>query len=96
MREEDFKQLIEGVKEVGEIMAGRAKPSRVFHFETPNVKRIRKSLHVTQRQFSTMIGVTIDTVQNWEQGRREPSGAARALLMVAKRNPKAVLEALHA
>ena len=42
-----------------------------------------------------MIGVSARTVQNWEQKRREPEGAARALLVVAERHPKMVLQALH-
>jgi putative transcriptional regulator len=43
-----------------------------------------------------MIGVSVRTLQNWEQGRREPKGPAKALLRIALRNPSAVLDALHA
>ena len=95
MKEEDFKLLIESIKQAGEIRAGRLKPSRKFTIKTQDVKNVRKTLHVTQIQFSNMIGVTVDTIQNWEQGRRKPNGPARALLQVAKHSPKAVLEALH-
>jgi len=42
-----------------------------------------------------MIGVSISTLQNWEQGRREPDGPAKALLKIASKNPEAVLDALH-
>ncbi|MFW5812852.1 MAG: helix-turn-helix domain-containing protein [Fibrobacterota bacterium] len=55
----------------------------------------RKRLHLSQSEFALMIGVSKYTLQNWEQGRREPEGPARALLRVADRNPQAVLEALH-
>jgi len=43
-----------------------------------------------------MLGVSSRTLQNWEQGRREPEGPAKALLTIAEKNPRAVLEALHA
>lgn len=52
-------------------------------------------MNVSQNEFALMLGVSPRTLQNWEQGRREPEGSARALLIVAQKNPKAVLEALH-
>jgi len=61
-----------------------------------DVKRIRTKLHVSQSQFAMMIGVSKSTLQNWEQGRREPQGPAKTLLRVVDKNPKAVLEALRA
>jgi putative transcriptional regulator len=51
---------------------------------------------LSQEQFALLIGVSPRTVQNWEQKRREPEGAAKALLMVTARHPRVVLEALHA
>ncbi len=95
MKEQDFKKLIESIKEAGEIKSGIQKPSRVYHYEKPDIKAIRKKLHVSQIEFATMIGVSKSTLQNWEQGRREPEGPARALLQVAAKNPKAVFDALH-
>ena len=56
---------------------------------------IRKALSVSRSEFAMMIGVSVRTLQNWEQGRRKPEGPAKALLRVASKNPKAVLEALH-
>ncbi|HBA86315.1 MAG TPA: transcriptional regulator [Verrucomicrobia bacterium] len=96
MKESAFNELVESIKQAGEIRRGQKKPSRVFRLNPPNVKTIRKKLHVTQSEFARLIGVSVDTLQNWEQGRREPEGPARALLTVAAKNPKAVLEALHA
>ncbi len=55
----------------------------------------RAKLNLTQAQFSDLLGVSIDTVQNWEQGRREPQGAAKVLLRVASQNPEAVLTAVR-
>jgi len=59
------------------------------------MKMIQLSVNVSQNVFSRMIGVNINTLQNWEQGRREPDGPARALLIVAEKNPDAVYTALH-
>lgn len=96
MKNEDFNLLVASIKEVGEIKAGRKKPSRLFEITAPEIKMVRETLHVSQNEFALMIGVSIRTLQNWEQGRRKPEGPAKALLRVASRNPKAVLEALHA
>lgn len=91
-----FDELASSIKQAGKIKRGLIEPSRVFHFSPMNIKSIRKDLKVSQREFAAMIGVSIDTLQNWEQGRREPEGPAKALLRVAASNPRAVLEALHA
>ena len=96
MKTDMFNELVGSIKQAGKIRRGLIKPSRVFHFAPMDIKSIRKDLNVSQREFATMIGVSVDTLQNWEQGRREPDGPARALLRVAARNPQAVLEALHA
>ena len=95
MNKNDFNELIISIKEAGEIKAGNRKPSRVFYHEKPDIKAIRKRLQVSQSKFAMMIGVSKGTLQNWEQGRREPDGPARALLQVADKNPKAVFDALH-
>jgi len=96
MNEEDFSKLIESVKEAGAIRKGKRKPSRTRKVKFPDVKGVREELSVSQEEFALMIGVSVRTLQNWEQGRREPDGPAKALLQVAARNPQAVFEALHA
>jgi len=96
MRVSDFDALLSSIKEAGKIRKGKMKPSRVFSYSVPNVKRIRENLHVSQNEFAHMIGVSENTIQNWEQGRRKPEGPAVALLRVTERNPGAVLKALHA
>jgi putative transcriptional regulator len=58
------------------------------------VRSIRDQLDVTQEEFALMIGVSVATLRNWEQGRRTPDGPAQALLRVAAANPKAVVAAL--
>jgi putative transcriptional regulator len=96
MKKENFEKLIASIKEAGEIKAGRKAPSRVYEIEPPEIKTVRDNLHVSQQEFALMIGVSVRTLQNWEQGRRKPEGPAKALLRIASKNPRAVLDALHA
>jgi putative transcriptional regulator len=58
------------------------------------IRSVRRRLGLTQDAFATMIGVSVGTLRNWEQGRRTPDGPARALLKVASTNPRAVARAL--
>ena len=95
MKDKEFSKLIASIKEAGQIKAGLKKPSRVIKITPPSIKAIRKKLNLSQSEFALMIGVSLGTLQNWEQGRREPDGPAKALLKVASKNPRAVMEALH-
>ncbi|MBI5872973.1 MAG: helix-turn-helix domain-containing protein [Candidatus Omnitrophica bacterium] len=96
MKNKDFKDLLMGIDQARNIHAGKLKTGRVFKFNPNIVKRIRMKLHASQITFAHMIGVSVDTLQNWEQGRRRPEGPALALLKVAEANPRIVMEALHA
>ncbi len=96
MKKELFAELVESIEEAGKIRKGLVKPFRTFRYRPVDIKRIRNRLHVSQSQFSIMIGVSRSTLQNWEQGRREPEGPAKALLRVVDKKPEAVLEALQA
>ncbi len=96
MKEEMFAELVESIKQAGLIRQGAKNASRRTVIGAPDVRQIRGSLGLSQEQFALLIGVSPRTVQNWEQKRREPEGAAKALLMVTARNPRVVLEALHA
>ncbi|MBI3822268.1 MAG: helix-turn-helix domain-containing protein [Planctomycetes bacterium] len=93
MNRKDFAQLTASVKQADKIRRGEAKPGRVTEYAL-DVKRIRRKLGQSQAQFARMIGVSIATLQNWEQGRRRPDGPACALLKVAAHNPEAVATAL--
>jgi putative transcriptional regulator len=83
-------------REVGaEILAGiqqlkKGKTGRVVN--VPPVAEIRKKTSLSQSRFAALLGVSVRTLQDWEQGRRAPSGAARTLLLIAHKNPKALLE----
>ena len=96
MKKGHFEKLVASIKEAGEIKTGRKAPSRVYEIKPPEIKTVRKKLNVPQNEFALMIGVSVRTLQNWEQGRRKPEGPAKALLRIASRNPGAVLDALHA
>ena len=94
MNKELFEDLTKSIKEAGKIQRGEAKASRVFTYNAIDVRRLRKSVKVSQSKFALMIGVSVDTVQNWEQGRRKPRGPAMALLRVFEKSPRTVVAAL--
>lgn len=94
MNKQDFENLVTSISEAGRIRRGRANPARVTEFPREDVKAIRQKLGKSQSEFARMIGVSVATLQNWEQGRRHPKGPARALLKVAAANPEAVAAAL--
>ena len=94
MKKAMFEELLESVREAGRIRRGEAKPSRVFYFTPTDVKAIRARLGKSQSQFALMIGVSVSTLQNWEQGRRRPEGPAQALLRVAAAAPNIVAKTL--
>jgi putative transcriptional regulator len=90
MKDELFAELVESVREGGAILRGEKAASRKFVLQTPDVKQIREGYHLSQSEFAALLGVSIKTLQNWEQGRRTPQGPARVLLQVAARHPQAV------
>jgi putative transcriptional regulator len=94
VKDADFQQLLASVKEAGRIKRGEQEPAGKFEVRAEDVKAIRAKLEKSQSEFALMIGVSVSTLQNWEQGRRRPEGPARALLKVASANPRAVAAAL--
>ena len=95
----DFgKRLIKSAEEALAFAEGKAKPKkyRVHIPEEIDVKRIRKNLGLSQGQFADMFGFSVRTVQEWEQGRAVPQGAAKNFLVVLDKEPKAVQRALIA
>jgi putative transcriptional regulator len=95
MKKKLFDELLQSVKEAAAIERGTRKPSRTFEIRTAgDVLKVRNQLGLSQARFASLLGISEDTVQNWEQGRRQPTGAAQVLLKVAARHPKAVLEAV--
>jgi putative transcriptional regulator len=92
MNKSTFEELLGSVEEGGKTLKGKKAPSRSFRIENPDVSAIRRHLGLTQRKFAQLLGISAATLRNWEQGRRKPEGAARVLLCVAARHPKAVLD----
>ena len=78
-------EILEGLKEIK-----RGDHGRVIN--VPDVSLIREKTGLSQSRFAELLGVSVRTLQDWEQGRRAPSGAARTLLLVADRNPRALLD----
>lgn len=76
-------EILEGICEIK-----RGEHGRVI--TVPSVAAVRESTGLSQSQFAQLLGVSIRTLQEWEQGRRAPSGAARTLLRIAARNPRAL------
>ncbi len=95
MKEELFTELLESVHEGGTILRGEKSPSRKFTAEKLDVQKIRVNYRLSQTEFATMLGISRDTLQNWEQGRRQPQGPARVLLQVAAKHPKAILDVVR-
>lgn len=95
MKEADFQDLLQGIREAGAYLRGNKKAAaRIDHIDPESVAAIRAKLRLSQHAFSTAFGISPATLRNWEQGRRKPTGAARVLLRVAAKHPKAVLEAV--
>jgi len=78
-------EILQGLREIK-----RGEYGRVIN--VPDITQIRAKTGLSQARFAQLLGVSVRTLQDWEQGRRAPSGAARTLLMVAARNPHALLE----
>jgi putative transcriptional regulator len=96
MEKNMFDELLTSVQEMDGIVKGKKKPSRSFDFPEPEVKAIRERLGVSQDKFALILGVSKRTVENWEQGRRHPTGAARSLLRIVEADPEHALQVLNA
>jgi putative transcriptional regulator len=94
MKSTDFDKLVKGLTEAGEIIRGERAPARETVVDATMVKDIRKKTGLSQRKFALLLSIEPSTLQNWEQGRREPQGPAKALLRAIKKDPKNVLRAL--
>jgi len=92
MKNELFKELLESVKQGSAIIKGTVKPLRTFEFPESEVRKIREQYGLSQDKFATLMGISVATLRNWEQGRRKPGGPARVLLRVAATHPDALLD----
>jgi putative transcriptional regulator len=89
-----FAELTESLEQMGEIVRGERSPSREFSMDAVKVKEVRSVTGLSQEKFARIIDVQVGTLRNWEQGRREPTGPAKALLRAIRNDAKRVLRAL--
>jgi putative transcriptional regulator len=95
MDDKDFNELLASVHEMDNIVKKSVEPSRITEFAEPEVKSIREKIGLSQTRFAGLIGVSKRTLENWEQGRRHPTGPARALLRIIDKDPESAVRALH-
>jgi putative transcriptional regulator len=91
MKDELFQELLASVKQGAAIVKGTMQPSRTFEFPETEVKALRERFGLSQNKFAHLVGISVGTLRNWEQGRRRPEGPARVLLQVAAKHPEALL-----
>ncbi|MBT8463001.1 MAG: type II toxin-antitoxin system MqsA family antitoxin [Gemmatimonadetes bacterium] len=95
MKDEMFQELVASVREGGAILRGEKQAAKAMTIDAPDVAQIRATYDLSQSQFAALLGISVRTLQNWEQGRRSPQGPAQVLLRVAARHPEAVLDAVR-
>ncbi len=97
MKKELFDELVSSIKEMGAVRRGEAKAARTYTaadvVTTPaGIAAIRKRMRLSQSKFAALLGISVDTLQNWEQGRVSPTGPAQKLLRIAALRPDVLLE----
>ena len=95
MKKQMFEELLGSVREAGAILRGREKPSRRTVIGSSGVRVIRERTSLSQSEFAHLIGVSVKTLQNWEQDRRRPTGPAAALLSIIAHDPVLAVKAIH-
>ena len=95
MKPKMFEELLESVREGGAILRGQRKPSRRFEIRSSGIRAIRERTSLSQSEFAGLIGVSVKTLQNWEQDRRHPTGPAAALLTIIAHEPQLAVRAMH-
>ena len=95
MKRQMFGELLGSVREAGAILRGRQEPSRRTVVRSSGVRVIRERTSLSQSEFAHLIGVSVKTLQNWEQDRRRPTGPAAALLSIIEHDPALAVKAIH-
>ena len=91
-----FNDLMQSLKEAKAIAKGNARASRRHEIASPDVKAVRERIGLSQSEFARLMRVSVKTLQNWEQHRRNPTGPAAALLKIVSTEPEIALKSLHA
>lgn len=95
MNKAEFNELLSSVQEMDAILKGEKVASRTTQFAEPEIIAIRQKTGLTQSQFAALIGVSQRTLENWEQGRRRPTGPAKVLLRIVDADPAQTVKTLH-
>jgi putative transcriptional regulator len=90
-----FDDLVSSLQEARAIAKGQVSASRRFELPAPDAKAVREQMGLSQNEFAHLMGVSVKTLQNWEQHRREPTGPAAALLKIVATSPQLALQSLH-
>jgi putative transcriptional regulator len=95
MKKQMFEELLGSIREAGAILRGQKKPSRRTVIGGSRVRVIREQPSLSQSEFARLIGVSVKTLQNWEQDRRRPTDPAVALLNIIDHDPALAVKAIH-
>ena len=95
MKKDLFAELETSVRQGGRILSKSEAAARSFELPEKDVAAIREAYGLSQEKFASLLGISVRTLQNWEQGRRTPRGPARVLLRVAALHPDAVLDVVR-
>ena len=95
MSKKAFDKIAEALTETLAIARGEAKPAKLHIPPEIDVRAIRNKLSLSQEEFASLFGFTVNQIKDWEQGRSRPLGGVRAYLMIIDRNPKRVLALLR-
>ena len=95
MDEKLFNELLASVEEMDKIRRGTKRASRRTTVTELKVEVVREQTGLSQTRVARLISVSKRTLENWEQGRRSPTGPARALLKIAAKDPEGAVRALH-
>ncbi len=81
-------EILEGIQEIKKYKRGKIQlKTKVLNDPSPS-QEIRRKLHLSQSAFAALMGVSVRTIQDWEQGRRTPKGPAKSLLRIAEQHPE--------
>jgi putative transcriptional regulator len=95
MKKQMFEELLGSVREAGAILRGQKNLSRRTIIGGSGVRGIRERTSLSQSEFARLIGVSVKTLQNWEQDRRRPTGPAAALLSIIEHDPALAVKAIQ-
>lgn len=93
MKDDLFNELIGSIREGGRYLRSEADAAEIAFADEPDPRRIRDRMGLTQEEFAAALCISVKTLRNWEQGRREPSGPAMRLLQIAAKHPEVLIEA---